>query len=100
MTGIFRIRTFANGRTRTYVAVLVNKWLRKCDRRRVRPVANYLFQVAPTYLLTMRSTQNVNEESDQERETSATRTPGLVPGFIAWRRRWDPAALVWALYCC
>jgi len=29
------------GRTRTYVAVLVNKRLRKCDRRRLRPVAKY-----------------------------------------------------------
>ena len=41
-------RTFATGRTRTYVAVLDNKRLRKCDRRRVRPVAKYLFQVAPS----------------------------------------------------
>jgi hypothetical protein len=51
MTGIFRMpihRTFATGRTRTYVAVLFNKRLRKCDRRRVRPVAKYLFQGAPT----------------------------------------------------
>ncbi len=41
-------RTFATGRTRTYVVVLDNKRLRKCDRRRVRPVAKYLFQVAPS----------------------------------------------------
>jgi len=37
MTGIFRMpfhRTFATGRTRTYVAVLFNERLRKFDRNR------------------------------------------------------------------
>jgi len=34
--------------TSVYVAVFFNKRLRKCDRRKVRPVAKYLFQVAPS----------------------------------------------------
>jgi hypothetical protein len=41
MTGIFRMpfwRTFATGRTRTYVAVFFNKRLRKCDRRKVHTI--------------------------------------------------------------